>query len=116
MVGGFLVADWLGTLVTSFGTLLLGLVVFSNGAVGCLLGPWLMIPWLWFQTRDPWHLVYAVAANPIIALATISEFRARRERARRGIVIDPIAQGEAVPMFCMMRQLGKQVGLSRDIR
>lgn len=115
MIGGFLVADWLGTLITSFCAMLLGLVVLRNGVVGFLLGPWLMVPWLWFRTRDPWHVAYALVVNLIIVLAMIPEFRARRERARRGIVIDPIAQGDAVPMFRMMKTLGKRLGLFKDL-
>jgi glycerol-3-phosphate acyltransferase PlsY len=110
MIGGFLVADWLGTLVTSFGAMILGLVILRSGIVGFLLGPW-----LWFRTRDPWHLAYAVVVNLIIAVAMIPEFRATRERARQGIVIDPIAQGEAVPMFRMMRQMGERLGLFKDM-
>jgi glycerol-3-phosphate acyltransferase PlsY len=116
MIGGFLVADWLGTLVTSFGAMILGLVILRNGIVGFLLGPWLMIPWLWFRTRDPWHLAYAVLVNLIIVVAMIPEFRSRRERARQGIAIDPIAQGDAVPMFRMMRKMGERFGLFEDLQ
>jgi glycerol-3-phosphate acyltransferase PlsY len=116
MIGGFLVADWLGTLVTSFGAMILGLVILRNTVVGFLLGPWLMIPWLWFRTRDPWHLAYAIVVNVIIAVAMIPEFRARRERARQGILVDPIAQGDAIPMFRMMRMMGERLGLFKDVQ
>jgi len=114
LMGGFLVADWLGTLVTSFGGMLLGLVVLRNTLLGFLLGPWLMIPWLWFRTRDPWHLAYAVAVNLIIVFAMIPEIKARMDRRRRGIVVDEAAQWEAIPMFRMIRRMGERVGLFKS--
>ena len=115
MIGGFLVADWLGTLITSFGGMFLGLVVLRNTMLGFLLGPPLMIPWLWFRTRDPWHVAYALAVNLIIILAMIPEIRARRERARQGIVVDQSVSWEAIPMFRMMKRMGKRLGLFKDI-
>ena len=116
MIGGFLVVDWLGTLVTSFGGMLLGMVVLRNTMLGFLVGPWLMVPWLWFRTRDPWHLAYAVAVNLIIVFAMIPEIRARRERARQGIVVDHSVSWEAIPMFRMMRRMGERLGLFQDLQ
>lgn len=116
LMGGFLVADWLGTLITSFGGMLLGLVVLRNTLLGFLLGPWLMIPWLWFRTRDPWHLIYAVAVNCLIVLAMIPEIKARIDRRRRGIVVDEAAQWEAIPMFRMIRRMGEGLGLFQDVQ
>jgi len=115
LMGGFLVADWPGTLITSFGGMLLGLVVLKNTLLGFLLGPWLMIPWLWFRTRDPWHLVYAVVVNLLIVLAMIPEIKARIDRRRRGIVVDETAQWEAIPMFRMIRRMGERLRLFTDI-
>lgn len=114
MVGGFLVADWLGTLVTSVLGMFLGLALFRNIFLSYLLGPWLMIPWLWFRTRDPWHVAYAVVANLLLVLATVPEIRTMRDHRRRGIQGDMAAQMEATPMLRGMRKMANWLGLMRD--
>ena len=116
LMGGFLVADWLGTLVTSFGGMLLGLVVLKNTLLGFLLGPWLMIPWLWLRTQDPWHIAYAILTNLLFVLAMIPEFRTIRDRKRRGVQGDMMGALEATPMGPGVRGMAERLGLLKGGR
>ena len=71
LIGGFLVVDWLGTLVTNVVGMVFGLVVVRNVLVSYMLGIWLMIPWLWFRTRDPAHVIYAIVVNLLFVAAMV---------------------------------------------
>jgi glycerol-3-phosphate acyltransferase PlsY len=113
MYGGFLVADWIGTLVTAVVGMFLGLVVFRNVFLSYLLGPWLMIPWLWFRTRDPWHLAYAIVVNILFVLAMVPEIRTMQDQKRRGIEGDMAASMEATPMGRGIRRMADRLGLLR---
>jgi len=102
--GGFLVIDWLGTLVTSVVAMFLGLVVFRYVFVDLSVlvayagGIVLMIPWIWFRTHDPAHLAYVVFVNAIFMLASIPDIRMMQDVRRRGIEIDLATQMDATPM------------------
>jgi len=102
--GGFLVVDWLGTLVTSVVASFLGLVVFKRVLVELSVlvayagGIVLMIPWIWFRTYDAAYLAYVVFVNAMFALATIPDIRMMRDVRRRGIEIDMATQMDATPM------------------
>ena len=81
VIGGLLVVDWLGLLITHF----------ISGAVGiwrknALLttggGIVLMIPWLWFRTQNTAVVLYAILMNILYWTAMIPEinqFRAIQE-------------------------------------
>ena len=114
MYGGFLVVDWIGTLVTAVVGMFLGLVVFRNVFLSYLLGPWLMVPWLWFRTRDPWHVAYAVLVNLLFVLAMIPEIRTMRDHKRRGIEGDMEASLDATPMGRGIKKMANRLGLLQD--
>jgi glycerol-3-phosphate acyltransferase PlsY len=114
MVGGFLVVDWIGTLVTAVVGMFLGLVVFRNVVLSFLLGPWLMIPWLWYRTRDPWHVAYAVLTNLLFVAAMIPDIRAARDRVRRGVQDDIWGSPEATPMGEGIKKMADRLGLLQD--
>lgn len=114
MYGGFLVADWIGTLITSVVGMFLGLAVLRNVLSSWLLGPWLMIPWLWLRTRDPWHVAYAVVVNLLFVLAMIPEFRNIRDRRRRGVQGDMMGALESTPMGRGIRRMANWLGLMRE--
>jgi glycerol-3-phosphate acyltransferase PlsY len=112
--GGFLVIDWVGSLVTSFAGMFLGLAVLRNVLVSYLAGLWLMIPWLWFRTRDLAHLAYAIFVNVIFVLAMIPEFRMIRDLKQRGTEGDFAEAMESTPMGRMIKKMANRVGLLRD--
>ena len=116
MYGGFLVVDWIGTLVTAVAGMFLGLAVLRSVLLSWLLGPWLMIPWLWFRTMDPWHVAYAVAVNLLFVLAMIPEFRTIRDRKRRGVEGDMMGALEATPMGRGVRKMADRLGLLKEGR
>ncbi len=64
IIGGMLVIDPLGLIVTNLVGILIGWL-----AGDVLVLRWsfliLLIPWLWVQTQDPAHMVYAVVINLI---------------------------------------------------
>jgi glycerol-3-phosphate acyltransferase PlsY len=114
MYGGFLVADWIGTLVTAIVGMFLGLAVFKDVFLSYMLGPWLMVPWLWFRTRDPWHVAYAIAVNILFALAMVPEIRTMQDQKRRGVEGDMMASMEATPMGHGIKKMANRLGLMRD--
>ena len=114
LIGGFLVVDWLGTLITATVGMLFGLVVLKSVLLSYMLGNWLMIPWLWFRTRDLAHLIYAIAVNLIFVLAMIPDIRGIIDRRRRGIEGDMSAAMELTPMGRGIKKMASRLGLMRD--
>jgi glycerol-3-phosphate acyltransferase PlsY len=114
--GGFLVIDWIGSLVTSFAGMFLGIVVLRNVLVSYLAGLWLMIPWVWFRTRDLAHLIYVVFVNVIFVVAMIPEIRNIRDRRRRGVQGDFAGAMEATPMARGIKRIANRFGLLQDER
>lgn len=115
--GGMLVIDWLGALVCSFAGLFIGLAVVKDLMVAYLAGVWLMIPWLWFRTRDPWHLAYILLANAFFMLSLIPEMKlvlkARREgRSDLANSMEFIPMGRG--MLRIMKFFGIRMGVDND--
>jgi glycerol-3-phosphate acyltransferase PlsY len=106
ILGGFFVVDWLGALATPILGLLLGMVVIGSVPVAYVAWLWLMIPWLWFRTRDPAHLAYAIAINLIFVIATIPEMRTFARYRREG-KLDAYMQGlmESSPRWRGMKKI-----------
>ncbi len=109
--GGLFVVDFLGVWVTSFGGLLLGLLVVRDVVVAFMAGVWLMIPWLWFRTYDVWYLAYGIAVNILFIVAMIPEVRqviAARKRAGGANLTQDM---DAVPMTRMIAKMARRLGL-----
>lgn len=114
MLGGFLVVDWLGTLVTNLISLVLGMALKSI-PLAYLGGTWLMIPWLWIRTRgDPAHVIYAIGVNLIMAVAMIPEVRDMIDRKRRGVEVDFSGGMDATPMGRGIKKMAGWFGLMKD--
>ena len=111
IMGGFLVVDWIGTLVTSIVGMALGLLVVKNVLVSYLAGLWLMIPWVWFRTRQVSYVLYIVFANVVFVAALIPEVRRGIEEQRQGAASDLSHQMDATPMGKMIKKMGARVGL-----
>ena len=120
--GGFFVIDWIGTLVTSIASMFLGLVVLRHVLVdyGVLVaytgGIWLMIPWLWFRTRDVAHLAYVVFVNVIFAVAMIPDIKMMRDLKRRGVQADFARQMDVTPMGRGLKKMANWFGLLQEKR
>ncbi len=83
ILGGMLVVDWLGVLVTNLIGFAIGtpiknsLIVFGAGIV-------LMIPWSWIRTGDPAQVLFMVLMNILFWGAMIPELREYARLAREG--------------------------------
>jgi acyl phosphate:glycerol-3-phosphate acyltransferase len=75
MLGGLLAIDWLGVVACSAGAMLIALAVLRNFGLMFPLTMFLIIPWLWFTTHDPLHLLYGVAVNVLFIIAFIPDAR-----------------------------------------
>jgi acyl phosphate:glycerol-3-phosphate acyltransferase len=99
VLGGMLVIDWLGALITPIAGLLLGMVVLRNIVVASLSWMWLLIPWMWFRTYDLAHIAYAVAVNILFVLAMLPEYKMALKFQKEG-KLEAYARGslESNPM------------------
>jgi len=109
--GGLFVVDFIGAWVTSFGGLLLGLLVVRDVVVSFMAGIWLMIPWLWFRTYDVWYLAYGVAVNILFVLAMLPEIRQVMEARKKAGGANLTQDLDAVPMTRMIAKLANRLGL-----
>ena len=111
--GGMLVISPIGAIVTAFGGMALGLFVLRNVVVAYLAGLWLMIPWLWFTTYDPWYLAYGISVNVLFFIAMLPEIKTVREYQKRGISSDVAAGMDMTPMGRMMGKMMKRTGVMK---
>ena len=82
--GGMFVIDWIGVFATSLGGMIFGLVIVRDMLVAYLAGVWFLIPWLWFRTHEIPYLLYAVAVNIVLNVATIPEIKKWIKISREG--------------------------------
>lgn len=108
--GGFLVVDFIGTLVTAIAGMFVGLAL-KKIVLSYLLGLWLLIPWVWFRTHDPARLAYLVWANVLFVLAMIPEIREIQKRQREGTAQEFTDAMEATPMGKMIKRMGQKLHL-----
>ena len=112
--GGMLVISPVGTIVTAFGGMALGLFVLRNVVVAYLAGLWLMIPWLWFTTYDVWYLAYGIIVNVLFLIAMIPEIKTVRDYEKRGIGTDVASGMDMTPMGRMMSKMMKRMGADKS--
>jgi glycerol-3-phosphate acyltransferase PlsY len=114
LIGGFLVVDWLGTLITSTVGMFFSLVVLKSVLLSYMLGNWLMIPWLWFRTRDLAYVIYAIIVNLLFVVAMIPDIQGIIDRRRRGVEGDMSAAMELTPMGRGIKKMATRLGLMRE--
>ncbi len=83
ILGGLLVVDWMGVLVTNLIGFLLGLPS-RNLLVVTGAGITLMIPWIWVRSGDLWEVLYALAMSLIYWPSMIPEIREYMRLRREG--------------------------------
>lgn len=103
MMGGLLAIDWLGVIVCSIGAMVIALAVLRNYGLMFPLTMLLIIPWLWFTTYDPPHLLYGVAVNALFIIAFIPDLQEvlRALKERRG----PVTMREMMETNTMGRSM-----------
>lgn len=112
--GAMFTVDWVGTFVTFFGGMLLGIIVIRDILVAYLSGLWLLVIWLWFRTHEIAYVWYGIAANLIFLFSMIPEIKQYLDFRRRGFGADI---GETVQMTGMGRgiyRFAKRLKLIRD--
>jgi glycerol-3-phosphate acyltransferase PlsY len=83
ILGGMLVVDWLGVMVTQLIGLVSGLVI-KNTLITIATGIALMIPWVWFRTHSWPEVAYVLAMNIIFWVAMIPEVKEHLRLRREG--------------------------------
>jgi glycerol-3-phosphate acyltransferase PlsY len=97
ILGGMLVMDWLGVIITQLVGGIAGLVskkliiIVGSGFA-------LMIPWTWFRSKSWQELVYLVAMNILFWIAIIPEAK-EIKKIQQDIGLDQFIQAEHNRMF-----------------
>jgi hypothetical protein len=64
----------------------LGLFVLQDFIFAYMAGLGLMIPWLWFTTRDPIYMLYILSVNALFVVAMIPDLRQYLHLRKEGVV------------------------------
>jgi glycerol-3-phosphate acyltransferase PlsY len=110
--GGLLVVDFFGAIVCAFTGLFFGLIVVRNFILVYMSGLWFIVPWLWFTTRDPVYVVYAVIINVLFVAAMIPDLR-QYQKARKFGNIDLNAEMAPFPMGRSLLKIMERFNLNR---
>ena len=73
--GTLLVIDWIGMLIAAMGGMLVGLFVLRSVLLAYVLGPWLVVPWLWWRTGDVAHIAFGVVSALFFTISMIPEIQ-----------------------------------------
>ena len=109
--GGFLVMDWLGTIVSSVVALVLGLLVIRGpfGIYFAYSGMILvMIPWTAIFSHDPYKLIYVVAVIIVYLIGSIPGLKYMVERKKSGA--PDVSTATLLQMMPMGRGMEKMKG------
>jgi glycerol-3-phosphate acyltransferase PlsY len=75
IIGGMLVIDPLGLLITIIVGDILGVFVFRSFLIASSAYIVLLLPWLWWQHGQPLAVIYALVINVVYWIAVIPELR-----------------------------------------
>ncbi len=73
--GALLVIDWIGMVIAAVGGMLVGLFVLRSVLLAYTLGPWLVVPWIWWRTGDPAFVAFSVAAALMFTISMAPEIK-----------------------------------------
>jgi glycerol-3-phosphate acyltransferase PlsY len=110
--GGIFAVDPLGAVVSMVGSLVLGLLT-RDFIVLFLSSLWILVPWLWFRTHDPAHLVYIVGVNLAMLVKLIPEMKTwlqHRDLAR----LEENGLAGQVPMGRGLIKMMKMLGMNKS--
>jgi glycerol-3-phosphate acyltransferase PlsY len=98
IMGGMLVVDWLGLIVTGVVANLFGQLVLKTPMAGFSLSLPLLIPWFALVTRSWWHVGFAAAINVVYWIAVLPELKTYAGLRREGREADFFAAMSNTPM------------------
>lgn len=116
ILGGMLVVDWPGLIVTGVAGNLLGQLLLKTPMAGFSLSLPLLIPWFALVTRSWWHVGYGVAINVVYWIAVIPELRTYARLRREGREADFFAAMSTMPMGRGRQQLMERLSFLRRRR
>lgn len=114
-LGVFLVIDPLGVLVCVFFAMLLGLFVFKEIIVVVMGGNILLLPWVWFFSRNLAAVATILVINVLLVLAVLPDISVQL-RARRLGKTDLSTSMDVIPMGQMMKKMMLRMSLKPDKR
>jgi glycerol-3-phosphate acyltransferase PlsY len=112
--GGMLVIAPVGAIVTAFAGLFLGMIL-RDAYTTYIGGLWLIIPWLWFATRDWRFLLYGILVNVVFLIASIPDIRQYLDLKRRGISLSYEEGLQTNPMGRGLYKMGRSMKLLRPL-
>jgi len=98
IMGGMLVVDGLGLIVTGVVANLFGQLVLKTPMAGFSLSLPLLILWFALVTRSWWHVGFAAAINVVYWIAVLPELRTYARLRREGREADFFAAMSTTPM------------------
>jgi acyl phosphate:glycerol-3-phosphate acyltransferase len=114
--GAFFAVDFLGTLISAFAGMLIGIIIFREIAIAFTSGPLLFIVWLIIFKGDWPHILFGTIINLIIILKLIPDFRYtirnRDNRADISEVMDQTGMGRG--MKKLMQWMGIDPGKKKQ--
>ena len=111
---GFLAVAPLGAFVTWLVGTLLGLLVIRDGMVTFIGWMWLMIPWLWFRTKDWRFALFALVINVLFVVAMIPEIKVHVQYRREGIALSFEEGLQTTPMGKGLYKIGVRLGALKE--
>ena len=110
--GGLFAVDWLSAIISSSLGMFFGMVILKDFMFAYFAGLWFLIPVIWFVSRDPIYILYAVAMNILFTLAMVPDIRQiirlRKKLGGKGSMDNMM---NMVPMGRSMKKLGEKLRL-----
>lgn len=111
--GSLLVIDWIGMLIAAVGGMLVGLFALRSVLLAYTLGPWLVVPWLWWRTGDPAHVAFGIAGAAMFTVSIIPEIRQWRRISKEEKWDDYQAVMQLSGMGRGILKMAKKIGVVR---
>lgn len=109
--GGVFAIDWIGVFIAAFGGMIFGFAVLRDIYFTYMAGLWLLVPWLWWRTRDPYVMAYVVIINILFAVSSIPEAKAWFELKKDPVWNDPTEAWKISAMGRGIIKMGIRLGL-----